>query len=179
MLQVEHAGERARLGRERPADVLLTGARNVRTGAAGVVSGKIALDVGIVCPQAQSHLSDAAGERLGAAEAYVKHKCGHHSVERRCRERGVVFQPMIFESTGGVSVEAEGVIKCLSKAVADNQDSPEGEVATLFWHRLAIDLQRAGHRALARRLRQRGVDGGVLGGGSLMAPHTLEMPEGI
>ena len=71
------------------------------------------------------------------------------------------------------------VCMCLNKAVADNQDSPEGEVATLFWHRLAIDLQRAGHRALARRLRQRGVDGGLLGGGSLMVPHTLEMPEGI
>eukprot|EP00973_Karenia_brevis_P072594 10084297-Karenia_brevis.AAC.1 len=58
---------------------------------------------------------------------------------------------MIFESLGGVSAEADRVIKCLNKAVASATDSPEGEIATLFWHRLAIDIQRAGHRAFARR----------------------------
>eukprot|EP00973_Karenia_brevis_P062490 8688710-Karenia_brevis.AAC.1 len=58
---------------------------------------------------------------------------------------------MIFESLGGVSVEADRVIKCLNKAVASATDSPEGEVATLFWHRLGVDLQRIGHRAFARR----------------------------
>ena len=58
---------------------------------------------------------------------------------------------MIFESLGGVSAEADGVIKCLNKAVALATDSPEGEVATLFWQRLGIDLQRLGHRAFARR----------------------------
>ena len=63
----------------------------------------------------------------------------------------MVFQPMIFESLGGVSVEADRVIKCLKKAVASTTDSPEGEVATLFWHRLGVDLQRIDHRAFARR----------------------------
>ena len=63
----------------------------------------------------------------------------------------VTFQPMIFESLGGAT-EADRVIKCLNKAVASATDSPEGEVATLFWHRLAIDIQRAGHRAFARRV---------------------------
>eukprot|EP00973_Karenia_brevis_P022258 3062317-Karenia_brevis.AAC.1 len=58
---------------------------------------------------------------------------------------------MIFESLGGVSVEADRVIKCLNKVVASTTDSPEGEVATLFWHRLGVDLQRVGHRAFARR----------------------------
>ena len=47
--------------------------------------------------------------------------------ERRCREAGVVFQPMIFESLGGVSVEADRVINCPNKAVASTTDSPEGK----------------------------------------------------
>ena len=101
VLQCEQGGAGSGRGRERPADVLLAQARDVRTGASGVVTGKVALDVGIVCPQASGHLSEAAGEQLGAAERYARHKCGHHSVERRCRENGVVFQPMIFGSTGG------------------------------------------------------------------------------
>ena len=59
---------------------------------------------------------------------------------------------MIFESLGGVSSEADRVIKCLNQAVAENTDSPPGEIATRFWQRVSIDLQRAGHRAFGRRL---------------------------
>ena len=86
---------------------------------------------------------------------------------------------MIFESFGGVSVEAEGVIKSLNRMCAVNQSTPYGEVATRFWQRLSIDIQRAGHRAFIRRVKGReefGARGGlerlVLGG------SLLEMPVG-
>ena len=49
-------------------------------------------------------------------------------------------------------MEAERVIKSLSRMVAENQDTPYGEVATQFWQRLSIDLQRARHRAFSRRV---------------------------
>ena len=123
---------RAGTVRERPADVLLCREQDLRTGTGAVVQGRVALDVGVVCPQAAGHLRRAAAERLGAAEGYVKYKCGLRNVEERCRAVGVTFQPKIFESLGGVSAEAERVIKCLDKAVADNTDAPETEVATLF-----------------------------------------------
>ena len=116
-------------------------------------SGKVALDVGVVCPQAASHPGEAATESLGAAESYVKQKCGRADTEERCRVANVRFQPMIFESLGGVSAEAEAVIKCLNKMVAENTDTPETEVATQFWRRLSIDIQRSGHRAFSRRVR--------------------------
>jgi len=67
---------------------------------------------------------------------------------------------MIFESFGGVSGEAERNIKSLNKAVAENTDTSEAEVATLLWQRVAIDIQRSGHRALVRRLKQRGQEHG-------------------
>ena len=54
-------------------------------------------------------------------------------MEQRCREAGVIFQPMIFESFGGVSSEAERVLKSLNKAVAVNTDTSEQVVATQFW----------------------------------------------
>ena len=75
-----------------------------------------------------------------------------------CEEAGVVFQPMIFESTGEVSVEAERVPKSVIKAIAVNTGSPKGEVATLLWQRLSVAIQEAGHRAFIRRV------GGVPGG---------------
>ena len=74
---------------------------------------------------------------------------------------GLTFQPMIFESSGGVSAEAERVIKCLNKAVAVNTDISEEVVATQFWHRVGVDLVRANCRAFHRRLVRYGGD--VLG----------------
>jgi len=117
-----------------------------------VGSGKVALDVGIICPQAMGHLDNTAGEPLGAAEEYVKTKCTRGETERKCGEAGVVFQPMIFESTGGVSAEAERVIKCLNKAVAVNLDTSEVVVATQFWQRIGVDLLRGSCRSFRRRL---------------------------
>ena len=163
---------------ERPADVLLCRAQDVRLGVAARGDGRVALDVGVVCPQAASHMATAAGERLGAAEEYVRAKCGRQQTEERCRQAGVIFQPMIFESLGGVSGEAERVIKSLNKAVAENTDTSEMEVATHFWHRLAIDIQRSGHRAFSRRVRQ--VDGeGDANLATMGLVGLLEMPEGI
>ena len=137
------------------------------------MQGRVALDVGVVCPQAAIHMRQAAAERLGAAEGYVKYKCGLRNVEERCRAVGVTFQPMIFESLGGVSAEAERVIKCLNKAVADNTDTPEAEVATLFWRRMSIDIQRSAHKAFIRRVGHSVDEGGganilqAFGGGVL------------
>ena len=106
--------------RERPADVLLCRAQDVVTSLGDGRDSRLALDVGIVCPQAASHLGVAAGELLGAAEGYVRTKCAQVDLERRCRMAGVVFQLLIFESFGGVSVEANRVLKSLNKAVAGN-----------------------------------------------------------
>ena len=72
-------------------------------------------------------------------------------VERRCRERGVAFQPLIFESLGGVGPETVRVLKSLNQVVAANTDSSYGEIATRFWQRLSVDIQRCQHRAFVRR----------------------------
>lgn len=138
--------------RRRPADVLLCRAQDVRTGRVGNSGrSRVALDVGIVCPQAAGHVVEAAAQVLGAAEEYAIAKCGRDETERKCEEVGVVFQPMIFESTGGVASEAEAVIKCLNRAVANNTNVPHSDVAQRFWQRISIDIQRAGHKAWVRR----------------------------
>ena len=58
------------VGREaaaRPADALLCRAQDVHVGQGGN-GRRVALDIGIGCPQAAGHLGVAAGEVLGAAE---------------------------------------------------------------------------------------------------------------
>ena len=137
--------------RERPADVLLCRAQDIVTGAGGGGAGHVALDIGIVCLQAACHLGNAAREVLGAAED-ARTKCARADIGRRCREAGVIFQPMIFESFGGVSVEAERVIKSLNQAVAANTDTSQEVVATRFWQRVGVDILRGNSRAFARRI---------------------------
>ena len=112
---------------------------------------RVALDVGIVCPHAQSHIRSAAEEVLGAAEKYCKQKCEKDGTERKCSEMGIVYQPLIFESPGGIASEAEKVISCIHRVVAEQTETPYGEVAQRFWQRLSVDIQRMGHRAYARR----------------------------
>ena len=135
----------------RPADVLLCRAQDIST-ARGAGNGRVALDVGIICPQAAGHLGAAVQEPLGAAEAYARTKCARGDMERRCQQAGVVFQPLIFESLGGVASEAERVLKCLNKAVAGNTDTSKEVVATQFWHRVSIDMLRGSCRAFHRRV---------------------------
>ena len=132
----------------------------------GRVDGKIALDVGVVCPQAASHRGLAAREVLGAAEDYVRHKCSRADTEARCRAAGMVFQPMIFESLGGVSVEARGVIKSINRAVAENLDSPLSEVAQRFWWGLSVRIQKGLHKAFVKRSQGLQVDGLGVGMGT-------------
>ena len=73
--------------------------------------GRVALDFGIICSQAAAHVEAAAAEVCGAAEDYARTECSRAEMERRCGEAGVLFQPLIFESLGGINLEAEKMLK--------------------------------------------------------------------
>ena len=66
---------------------------------------------------------------------------------------------MIFESLGGVSSEADRIIKCLNKAVAVNSDTSEEVVATRFWQRIGIDILRGNCRSFYRRIGSHNIEG--------------------
>ena len=67
----------------------------------------------------------------------------------------------------------------MNKVVALNTESPEGEVATLFWYRLGVDLQRSGHRAFARRVAKVMDTGDASLGGAFGAVNLMEMADGL
>ena len=156
--------------------MLPTRAQDIVTGNTAA-AGRVALDVGVVCPQAAGNLGVASSQVLGAAEEYARSKCARGEIERRCQDAGVVFQPMIFESFGGVSAEAERVLKSLNKAVAVNSDASVEVVATQFWRRVGVDILRSNCRAFHMRLM--GTEGGEVGCGPFGAAVPLQMPAGI
>ena len=110
---------------------------------------------------------------MGAAEAYTRAKCTHNRTEERCEAAGMEYQPVVFESPGGVSREGEKVLKSLSRMVADNTNTPISEVAHRLWGRISVDMQRAGHRAFARRAGAAAAAGGD-GGQAWKALEVLE-----
>ena len=94
------------------------------------------------------------GQKLAAIEQ-AWHTSG--SLFGFCEAAGIEYQPLIFESFGGIETKAEQVLKSLSRLVADNTHTPYGEVAQRLWQRISVDLQRAAHRAFARRAGGKGV----------------------
>ena len=99
---------------------------------------------------------------LGAAESYTRAKSAYDDTEAKCEEAGFEYQPIVFGSFEGTVREAERVLKCINRQVAINTNTPPEEVARRLWERLSVDLQRAGHRAFARRTTTREF---VVGGG--------------
>ena len=113
---------------------------------------KIELDVGFVNPQASGHLQSAARETLGAAKAYTQHKRDREDTDSLCLAAGVDYQPLVWETTGGLCKEAEETVKSLNRLVAVNTNTPLSEVAQRFWRRTSVDLQKANHRAFTKRV---------------------------
>ena len=116
----------------------------------------MALDIGVVNPQAASHVQQAAGDKLGAATAYTETKRTHNNTDERCLQAGIDYQPIVYESTGGIAKEGMDTLKSLNRLVALNTNTPYEEVARRFYQRVSFDLQRANHRAFARRVARAG-----------------------
>ena len=67
----------------------------------------------------------------------------------------------------------------INVALAENTDTSETEVATLFWQRISIDIQRSAHRAFSRRVCRGSAEGGEQVLGNLGLGGLLQMPEGL
>ena len=76
---------------------------------------------------------------LGAAESYTRAKAAYDDTEAKCEEAGFDYQPIVFESFGGMARDAERVLKCIDRHVAVNTNAPPEEVAKRLWERLSVD----------------------------------------
>lgn len=151
--------ERSLNGRQ-PADTLLNNGIGIKT-ARNRNMPRIGLDVGVVNPQAASHLTQVAGKVQGAAEGYTQTKRDRNDTDALCAAAGIGYQPIVWESFGGVSEEGRNVIRSLNRLVASNTNAPIGEVAHRFWHRISVDIQKANHKAFAKRVAKAAGVGGV------------------
>ena len=134
----------------RPADTLLV------SGAALAVTSRrrfprVALDFAAVSPFAIGSIREASKEQLATAKAYSDVKRQYKSTQLLCEEADVGFEPIVFETTGGLEPEGQKVLESILAEVALATGLVRAVVVKRFKGRISIDLCRAQHRALRRR----------------------------
>jgi len=128
---------------ERPADIFV---------GRWPGGGPAALDVAVVSPLKKEYVQGAAVVSLSAAAAYADRKAGMEQTERRCRERGVRFVPLVVETFGAWCEESRQIIQQIAGLGVPRQEGsvPQDAVRLLF-QRLSVELVRSNAQIQERR----------------------------
>ncbi len=155
----------------RPADTLLVAARGVR-GTSRRAFARVAFDFAVTSPFSPYVLRLSSESGLAAAQQYASYKRRHLNTQEMCEAAGIGFEPIVFESTGGLEPEAVGVLNSLLAMVADASGKAFATEKERLMQRVSLILVRSHHRALCRRR------GGVAGGGVGEASARVAEAEG-
>jgi len=134
----------------RPADTLLV------NGACVAVTSrrrymKVALDFAVVSPFGVGAIRAASAEVLATAKAYTETKRSYKNTQRLCEEADIGFEPIVFESTGGLEPEGQQILESILAEVAKATGRTKADVIARVKGRISIDLCRAQSRAIRRR----------------------------
>ena len=95
----------------------------------------------------------AARETGHAAAAYEERKRSFLQTEEECRQQGILFVPLVAESSGGWGPTALAVFRKLAKRSAGRAglDTPAAAILPRFLERLSVSIRGAKARAVLRR----------------------------
>lgn len=130
----------------RPADVLVDDPRNRIQ--------KVALDVKVINALGPGHMEGTMHSSAAAADAYREVAMEHQDTARRCLERGIRYEPLVFTAQGGMQNRSESFITQLATAIAKNESSEMSMVKAEIVQDLSRALARAAVRAIARRTKR-------------------------
>ena len=131
----------------RPADIYLPSAWNAEP---------IALDFAITCPTRQDILHQSSTRYLAASTDYAHHKRTYLDTENQCQRSGVMFLPMVAETTGAWSAEALGMLKMICKSRSHWSGTPENELMQGLLRELSVAIRSSNARATLRRVGELG-----------------------
>ncbi len=93
----------------------------------------------------------ASDHLLATAEEYATRKRQHLRTQELCEAAGIGFEPVVFETAGGLEAGGRKILESILAEVAKVRGKPVNEVVDQVKARISLDLQRAQHRAIARR----------------------------
>ena len=127
--------------RRRPADVYLP----------ALGGSPAALDFAVTAPQRQETLSIAGRATGAAAASYARHKEAHLDTAKCCESQGIVFVPMVVETTGTWDKGAAVVLNHIARAVAARTGEDAGAAQTALMQELSVVVRTWRARAALRR----------------------------
>ena len=112
-----------------------------------------AFDVAITSPQRQEALRQAAQQAGSAACAYEGHKRSYLQTEEECRQQGILFIPLVAETSGGWGPSAIRTFAKWAKLSTSRGGAASSFKAALpqFLERLSVSIRAAKARAVLRR----------------------------
>ena len=128
----------------RPADVYLP---------SWAYGSPAAFDLAITSPQRQEVLAQASRERGAAAAQYEDRKRSYLNTAEECRQQGILFVPLVAETSGGWGSNSLAVLQKMAKRMSGRAGvSTDGRaVLPQLLERLCITIRAAKARAVLRR----------------------------
>jgi hypothetical protein len=123
-----------------------------------------AFDFAIVSPQRQDVLSQASQTSGAAATLYETHKRAHLNTEVECAQQGVIFIPLVAETSGGWGPTGFATLRKLAKVAGQRLGKDEEASLSQLLERLSVAIRSAQARAVLRRA----------GGSDVLAEDPLE-----
>ena len=112
-----------------------------------------AFDLAITSPQRQEVVNRASSETGYAAVAYESRKRSYLQTEEECRQQGILFVPLVAESSGGWGPSALAAFRKMAKRAAGRSGlaTPAQAVLPRFLEQLCVSVRSAKARAVLRR----------------------------
>ena len=111
----------------------------------------VALDFAVTNALGQGHWDETLKGPLEAAKAYSRRKNRHARTEAACAEAGIIFEPIVLETQGGVEPRAAAILHRIAALAAGAEGLEVERAKADLLQRLAIIIARAGARAIQRR----------------------------
>ena len=80
---------------------------------------------------------------LGSATAHTQKKRDDNDTDALCDAVGIDYQPIVWESFGGLCEEGQQTLKSINRLVAVNTNTPTTEVAQRYWQKMSVEMQKA------------------------------------
>ena len=113
----------------------------------------VALDLAITSPQRQEVLGQASLAAGHAATEYEARKRSYLNTEEECSHQGILFVPLVAESSGGWGETALATFRRIAKLASGRGglSSPKQAVLPRLLERLSVSIRSAKARAVLRR----------------------------
>ena len=140
----------------RPADTLIVAPPSIRPNSWRKYP-RLAIDLAVTSPFQQATFSNAGTETLFSAKRYAERKRRTGEILERCAAVNVGYEPMVFESTGGIEEGGQLLLKSICKLCDEQTHRKSGENFHDCMTRITFDLQRGLQAAIrGQRVAQEG-----------------------